>query len=103
MTEELAIDSFEHFADDLDPKVRKKFINFDQNAYYYVITRKECYNRRKMAYKMADVYKYSFSELYDKMCDLFFWLDDGDMSKIYDIILLKNFINYKMSIKGCIT
>ena len=103
MTEELAIDSFEHFADDLDDKTRKKFRNFDYNAYYYIITRKEYWNRRGMAYKMADVYKYSFSELYDKMCDLFYWFDGGDTSKMYDIILLKNFINYKMSVKECIT
>ena len=99
MTEELAIDSFEHFADDLDQKTRNKFIDFDRDAYYFVITRKEYWRRRKMAYKKKDIFKYSFSELYDKMCDLFFWFDDGDLTKIYDIILLKNFINYKMSIK----
>ena len=100
MTEELAIISFEHFADDLDSKTKKKFINFDRDAYYYIITRKKYWWRRKMTYKAKDAFKYSFSELYDKMCDLFFWLDDGDMSKISDIILLKNFINYKMSVKG---
>ena len=96
MTEEFAIESFVHFSDDLDDKMRKRFKKFDHTAYYYVITRNEYWNRRDMAHDKNDIYKYTFVDLYDEMCNLFFWLDDGDKDMMYKIIILKNFINYKM-------
>ena len=43
-----------------------------------------------------DVQKYSFKELYEQMCDIFYRFDEGDTTALIDIFHLKNFINYKM-------
>ena len=77
MDEALAIDMFKHFSEDLDPKIRKMMKTDYHNAYY-------------------SVQKYSFKELYEQMCDIFYRFDEGDTTALIDIFRLKNFVNYKM-------
>lgn len=96
MDELLAIDMFKHFSEDLDKKLKNKFIKCDRNGYYTIITQNKYYDRRPMAYKEHEAQKYSFRELYEEMCDLFYLFDEGYDYAIYKMILLKNFVNYKM-------
>ena len=96
MDEVLAIDMFKHFSEDLDPKIRKTLKDYYYNAYYSVVVSNSWAPRRPMIHKKEDVQKYSFKELYEQMCDIFYRFDDGDPSALIDIIRLKNFINYKM-------
>ena len=97
MKNDLIIESFEHFTEDMDKKLKNNFLHMDRWAYYNILVSKYPWDHRPMKYNKKDVYVYSFEELYDQMCTLFYQIEDGDASKMYEIILLKNFINYKMS------
>ena len=96
MDEALAIDMFKHFSEDLDPKIRKMMKTNYHNAYYSIVVSNSWAKRRPMFYREKDVQKYSFKELYEQMCDIFYRFDEGDTTALIDIFRLKNFINYKM-------
>lgn len=100
MTEKNIIDVFTHFSEDLDPKIKKKFKNLDSSGYHSIIMSNKWWPSRNMPYDKKDVDNYSFEELYEQMCDLFYSLEDKNDDAIYKIILLKNFINYKMQFGG---
>lgn len=100
MTEELARECFENFTEDLDPKIKKEFIKMDRWAYYYIMTVSTPWIKRPMMYRAKDVDNYSFKELYNQMCDLFYDLEEGNKTPMWKIILLKNFINYKLQYGG---
>ncbi len=96
MDETLAIDMFKHFSEDLDPKIKKIMKTHYYNTYYSVVVSNLWAEKRPMFYKRKDVYKYSFKELYEQMCDIFYRFDEGDATALLDIFRLKNFVNYKM-------
>ena len=96
MDEALAIDMFKHFSEDLDPKIRKMMKTDYYNAYYSIIVSNSWVPRWPMIHKKEDVQKYSFKELYEQMCDIFYRFDEGDITALIDIFRLKNFVNYKM-------
>lgn len=97
MDEKFAIEIFKHFSEDMDVEIRDKFIDFSHYMYYSIMTTNFWNPRVKMFFDAKDVSKYSFKELYNEMCDLFYRLDENDSSAMYDIFLLKNFANYKMT------
>lgn len=97
MDEQFVIDIFMHFSDDMDPKMRDKFIELDRHSYYSVMVSDVWNPKISMAHEPEKVFYYSFRELYEQMCDLFWRFDEGDKSAMYDIFLLKNFVNYKMA------
>lgn len=98
--EKFALESFKHFNEDLDVKTRQKFLDADRKSYYAIIVSNEWVPRTPMYFEAKNVDKYSFLELYNKMCDLFWDLDEEKERAIYDIFRLKNFVNYKMRYGG---
>lgn len=96
MDEELAYNIFLDFHKDLPDKMVKRMIDADHNAYYSIITQ-NTYNFRRNTYHERNETRYfSFKELYEEMCDLFYQFDEGKESAIRDIIHLKNFVNLKI-------
>ena len=96
MNEEMAYNIFLDFYKDLPRKMVNIMIDMDHNAYYTVITQPVYSSRRSLYHSKEDTRYFSFKELYEEMCDLFYQFDEGKENAIRDIIHLKNFVNLKI-------
>ena len=100
MDENVAYNIFVDFHKDLPKNMIKLMTDIDYNGYYTVVTQ-IYYNPSRPLYHSKDETKYfSFKELYEEMCDLFYQFDDGNENIVHDIIHLKNFINLKIIKEG---
>ena len=93
----LAKEIFEFFSEDLDKKIKKSLIKMDHNGYYSIVTQQTYSSCRPMYHNKNDIYKYSYSDLYEEMCCLFDDFESEKKDALGNIFSLKNFINYKMT------